>query len=199
MAEAIEVQISDLKPFPLNPNTHSDDQIAALVGSIQEFGWRGAIDIDENNVILSGHGRVEAAKLAGLESVKAEVIDNFTDAQKQGWVLASNKIAAMAGTNVEILEMAVGKLVDDNFDITLTGYKEWELARLFDDPADHDSDSDSSGEQGTNRPVISVTVVFDDEEQKEKWYAFMRILKAEFPEALTTAQRLTSHIKSLAE
>jgi hypothetical protein len=199
VSEIIEVQLSDLKPFPLNPATHSDDQIAALVGSIQEFGWRGVIEIDEDNVILSGHGRVEAAKLAGLESVKAERFDDMTDAQKHAWVIAANKLAAMAGLNVEILEMNVGKLVDDGYDISLTGYKEWELARLFDDPADHDSDSDSSGEQGTNRPVISVTVVFDDEEQKEKWYAFMRILKAEFPEALTTAQRLTSHIKSLAE
>lgn len=201
MARSKQVAISDLTPFPNNPTTHSDDQIAILVASIQEFGFRGAIKIDENNVILAGHGRTEAAKLAGMEKIPCEVIDDFTDAQKQAYVLADNKIAQMAGLDVGILEMAVDNLLDDNFDVSLTGFREWELARLFhDDAGDGDSDSDSGGdESGTNRPVISVTIVFDDEQQKEKWYAFQRILKTEYPEALTTAQRLTSHIKSLAE
>ncbi len=198
MTEVIRIPLDQLKPFPNNPTTHSDDQIAVLVASIQEFGFKGVIKVDENNVILAGHGRAEAARLAGMDDIPAEVIDDFTDAQKQAYVLADNKIAEMAGLDVGILEMAVDNLLDDNFDVSITGYREWELARLFHDEGGK-GDDDQTTDDNVNRPVISVTIVFDDEQQKEHWYAFQRILKSEYPDALTTAQRLVSHIKSLAE
>ena len=199
MTEVVEIPLKKLKPFPHNPTTHSDDQIAVLVASIQEYGFRGSITVDDNNMILAGHGRVEAAKLAGLETVRAEIIEGLTDAQKQGYVLADNKIAQMAGLDVRILETAIGNLIDDNFDISLTGYKEWEIAQLLEDESDDDKGNSGDEGNGSGGPVISISVVFDNEQQKEKWYAFMRILKQQYPDALTAAQRLVAHIDDLAQ
>lgn len=197
MTEVVEIQISDLSPFPHNPTTHSDDQIAVLVASIQEYGFRGSITVDETHTILAGHGRVEAAKLAGLDKLPCMIADGLSPAQKQAYVLADNKIASMAGLDVGILEMAIDNLIEDGFDVDLTGYKEWEIAQLLEDEKQSSEGGGGEG-NGSGGPVISVTVVFDNEQQKEKWYAFMRILKQEFPDALSAGQRLVGHIDALA-
>lgn len=198
MTEVVEIAITDLTPFPHNPTTHSDDQIAVLVASIQEYGFVGSITVDETHTILAGHGRVEAAKLCGLEKLPCDIKDGLSNAQKQAYVLADNKIASMAGLDVGILEMAIDNLIDENFDIDLTGYKEWEIAQLLEDEKEGSGGGGTGEGNGSGGPVVSITLVFDNEQQKEKWYAFMRILKQEYPEALTAAQRLVEHIDALA-
>jgi hypothetical protein len=198
MTEVVEIPISDLKPFPHNPTTHSDDQIAILVASIQEYGFRGSITVDDTHTILAGHGRVEAAKLCGLDKLPCMIAEGLTAAQKQAYVIADNKIAQMAGLDVGILEMAIDNLIDDNFDIDLTGYKEWEIAQLLEDAKGGSGEGGGDEGNGSGGPVISITLVFDNEQQKEKWYAFQRILKQQYPDALTAAQRLVEHIESLA-
>jgi hypothetical protein len=198
MTEVVEIPISDLKPFPHNPTTHSDDQIAILVASIQEYGFRGSITVDDTHTILAGHGRVEAAKLCGLDKLPCMIAEGLSNAQKQAYVIADNKIAQMAGLDVGILEMAIDNLIDDNFDIDLTGYKEWEIAQLLEDAKGGSSEGGGDEGNGSGGPVVSITLVFDNEQQKEKWYAFLRILKQQYPDALTAAQRLVEHIESLA-
>ncbi len=198
MTEVVEIAITDLTPFPHNPTTHSDDQIAILVASIQEYGFVGSITVDEQHTILAGHGRVEAAKLAGMDKIPCDIKDGLSNAQKQAYVLADNKIASMAGLDVGILEMAIDNLIDENFDIDLTGYKEWEIAQLLEDEKEGSGGGGTGEGNGSGGPVVSITLVFDNEQQKEKWYAFLRILKQEYPDALTAAQRLVEHIDALA-
>ena len=52
---------------PGNPRTHSDKELAKLEASIQTFGFTIPVLVDEAGVILSGHGRVQAAKALGGE------------------------------------------------------------------------------------------------------------------------------------
>jgi ParB-like chromosome segregation protein Spo0J len=52
---------TDLKPWPGNPRKHSDQQMTKLKASIRQFGFTSIVLVDECGVILSGHGRVEAA------------------------------------------------------------------------------------------------------------------------------------------
>jgi len=58
--------IADLKPNPRNARLHSQKQLHQIAASIREFGFNSIVVIDEDGVILVGHGRVEAAKLASL-------------------------------------------------------------------------------------------------------------------------------------
>jgi ParB-like nuclease domain len=44
----------ELKPWPGNPRTHSDKQLAKLKASIQTFGFTAPVLVDEAGVILSG-------------------------------------------------------------------------------------------------------------------------------------------------
>jgi ParB-like chromosome segregation protein Spo0J len=59
---------SELKPYPGNARTHSKRQIKLIARSIERFGWTNPILVSDDNEVVCGHGRLEAAKLLGLES-----------------------------------------------------------------------------------------------------------------------------------
>lgn len=59
-------KVEDLIPYEKNSRTHSEEQIEKVVASIKEFGWTNPILIDEDQGIIAGHGRLEAAKRLGM-------------------------------------------------------------------------------------------------------------------------------------
>ena len=65
----IHKKISSLKPYERNAKTHPEDQVKKIAGSISEFGFLIPILIDDQNIIIAGHGRYEAAKMLKLETV----------------------------------------------------------------------------------------------------------------------------------
>src|SRR5215813_1954625 len=54
---------------PHNPRTHSKEQVRQIAASIEEFGFTNPILVDGNNTVIAGHGRIQAAQLAGLAAV----------------------------------------------------------------------------------------------------------------------------------
>ena len=58
--------IGALRLNPRNPRTHSNKQIKQIAASIRKFGFLSPLIVDENNMVLAGHGRLEAARLEGL-------------------------------------------------------------------------------------------------------------------------------------
>jgi ParB-like chromosome segregation protein Spo0J len=65
--------LSELKPNTRNARSHSRWQIRQIADSIQAFGFNNPVLIDEDDLIMAGHGRVEAAKLLGLTEVPTGV------------------------------------------------------------------------------------------------------------------------------
>ena len=63
------LSIASLRPYPGNARTHSKKQIRQIADSIRRFGFTNPVLIGDDGEIIAGHGRVEAAKLFGLESV----------------------------------------------------------------------------------------------------------------------------------
>ena len=62
-------RLPDLKPNPSNARRHPVKQLHQIAASIREFGFNSIVVIDEDGIILVGHGRVEAARLAGLTTL----------------------------------------------------------------------------------------------------------------------------------
>ena len=60
--EIIYKKINELKPYENNSRTHDESQIKQICESIKEYGWTNPVLIDENNMIIAGHGRVEGGK-----------------------------------------------------------------------------------------------------------------------------------------
>jgi DNA modification methylase len=129
------VLVGELVKYEANSRTHSDEQIAKIVRSINEFGFTNPLLIDENNVIIAGHGRLAAALQIGLDEVPCIVLPGLTPAQKAALVIADNKIAVDAGWDTNILLEQFAFLKSFDYDLTLTGFDLDELCDIFPDEA----------------------------------------------------------------
>src|SRR3954471_19440539 len=94
--------VRDLRPYARNARTHSKKQIAMIAKSIKKFGFCNPVLIDDDNQIIAGHGRVEAAKVLKMEGVPTVRLSHLSDADKRAYILADNKLAEKAGWDNEI-------------------------------------------------------------------------------------------------
>src|ERR1700694_976003 len=125
--------ISDLKPHPRNARLHSKKQLHQIAASIDEFGFNVPVLIDGGNVVIAGHGRVEAARKLGMETVPVLRIEHLTDEQKRAFALADNKIALNSDWDLEILQLDMKELsaLNLNFDLEITGFGTRDRRRLW--------------------------------------------------------------------
>ena len=91
MLEVKYRQTADLIPYINNSRTHSDEQVAQVAASINEFGFTNPILLDSKSSIIAGHGRVQAARKLGLEEVPTITLDGLSDIQKKAYIIADNK------------------------------------------------------------------------------------------------------------
>ena len=125
----------ELRPYSRNARTHTPKQIAEIAASIKSFGFNNPVLIDNDNGIVAGHGRVEAAKLLGLATVPTIRLEHLSDAQKRAYILADNKLAEKAGWDREILAIELQNLMafELDFDISVTGFEMPEIDVLISD------------------------------------------------------------------
>lgn len=64
-----QVPIDSLTPHARNFRAHPDRQISELQTSLREYGWARNVVVSSDNVILAGHGIVEAARRNGHTEV----------------------------------------------------------------------------------------------------------------------------------
>ena len=59
--------IERLIPYATNPRLHSAADIDRIAASILKWGWTNPVLVDEQGVLIAGHGRVAAAAKLGLK------------------------------------------------------------------------------------------------------------------------------------
>src|SRR4051812_10703000 len=134
--------VERLIPYARNARTHSDEQIEQIARSIREFGFTNPILVEIGSGILAGHARLLAAQRVGLATVPVIILDHLTEAQKRAYILADNKLALNAGWDDELLAKELAALEAEEFDLSLTGFSDQELAELLRDaPPDQDEDA----------------------------------------------------------
>src|SRR6266852_1668291 len=116
------VAIVQLRPYARNARTHSKKQLRQIAKSIERFGFTNPILISADNEIIAGHGRVEAARLLGMESVPTLRLSHLDATQRRAYVIADNKLALNAGWDREILAIELQALIDLEFDVEITGF-----------------------------------------------------------------------------
>jgi len=160
----IRRKISSIIPYARNSRTHSDEQIAQIAASINEWGFTTPILIDESGEVIAGHGRLLAAQRLGLEEVPTMTAAGWSDAQKKAYVIADNKLALNAGWDDEILKIEMQELGDLNFDLTLTGFGIDEMAFLFDEVVEQEK---PLPEEQDLQPAFEVAVECSNEAEQE--------------------------------
>lgn len=124
------VPIRQLKPWPGNPRRHGAD-IPGLIKSIEAFGWTNPVLVQEKtHRIIAGHGRIEAAKAAGLTSVPCLYLD-LTAQQAVAYTVADNRLAELSEWDLPALKTALAELDGQGFDVALTGFMDDDIDRML--------------------------------------------------------------------
>jgi DNA modification methylase len=149
---------SSLTPRQRNPRTHSKKQIRQIADSIKEFGFTSPILLDANDVVIAGHGRLEAAKLLGMTSVPTIRLDQMTEAQIRAYVITDNRLAEKAGWNKELLALEFQELeaINAGFDLTVTGFEAPEIDIFVSGLSGNDDEFDEAPVAHVERPVSRV-------------------------------------------
>jgi DNA modification methylase len=127
----VQKTLDSLIPYINNSRTHSDEQVAQIAASIQEFGWTNPILIDEDNGIIAGHGRLMAARKLGYKEVPTIELKDLTETQKKAYIIADNRLALNAGWDNEMLTIELNDLLADGFALDILGFDTKEIAALL--------------------------------------------------------------------
>lgn len=140
MAKQLQIEYKDvieLTPYQNNSRTHSDDQVAKIAKSIQEFNFNNPILIDEKGVVVAGHGRLLAAKKLGMIKVPTITLAGLTDDQRKAYLITDNRLAELGEWDENMLLEEVNSLMslefnlddiglDDGFIGSLNSYEQYE-------------------------------------------------------------------------
>ena len=113
----VDKNIDDLVPYKNNSRVHDKEQLEYIKNSIKEFGFIAPVVIDENNMILVGHGRVMAAKELGLEKVPCVCVDNLNESQKKAYILSDNLLTERGSWDLDKLNNEI-----DNIDLDMSSF-----------------------------------------------------------------------------
>ena len=148
------VPIDKLVPYINNSRTHSPEQVMKLRASLREFGFINPVIIDKDYGVIAGHGRLMAAKEEGMTEVPCVFAEHLTEAQKKAYIIADNRMAMDAGWDEELLRVEIESLEAEAFDLSLTGFDEKELSKLFDD-GNETEDDDFDVDAELEKPPIT--------------------------------------------
>lgn len=123
-----KIKISAIVVNQNNVKEHTEEQIQQIINSIKEFGFNDPIAIDENNVIIEGHGRLEALKLLECKEVEVIKLKHLSKEQKIAYTIAHNKLTMNTGFDKELLKAELEKIENINFE--LIGFTEKEIKAL---------------------------------------------------------------------
>lgn len=133
------VPIEQLVPYEKNNKIHNEEQIKKIARSIREVGFRTPIQVDENRVILAGHGRLEGAKRAKLKEVPVIQYTDLTEEQKKKFRILDNRLGDLAEYDLEALREEL-KEIDDK---RLTDmFKDMELGLDEEEEWDEETEDD---------------------------------------------------------
>lgn len=135
------INIDDLKPYKNNPR-HNDEAVEYVANSIRQFGFKVPIVVDKNNVIVTGHTRLRAAKRLGLDKVPCIRADDLTEDEIKAFRIADNRVSEFATWDYDKLEIELEDIDLDMGDFGL------EFSTFLDEETDDLPDEDEDDDDG---------------------------------------------------
>lgn len=158
------IPIDQLIPYERNNKIHDAEQIKKIAKSIKELWFRAPILIDENNVILAGHGRLAAAKKLKLKEVPVIQYTDLTEDQKKKYRLLDNRLADLSEYDLENLKLELQELNDEWMNDL---FSEFDL-QLDEEERDEDKEDEVPAVQAD--PIVQEWDIFELEGKSGKHY-----------------------------
>ena len=152
--QIIEININDIQPYAKNAKKHPEQQVTHIANSIREFGFRQPLVIDKDNILVIGHGRLEAAKRLGYDTVPCVRADDLTEDQIKALRLADNKTNE-SDWDFDFLDLEIDDITD--IDMSQFGFD------VF-NPDDYGTEFTLDG--GDKSEICQMTFTLHEEQKK---------------------------------
>ncbi len=136
----VYLKIDELMLYSNNPRNHPLKQVKQIAESIRIFGFLCPILVDRFNNVISGHGRLEAAKLLGMTEVPVIRVEGLSPAQIRAFAIADNRLNENSEWDESKLAIELQQLLEIeglDFDVTITGFEIGEIDSILE--ASHES------------------------------------------------------------
>lgn len=172
--------LSKIKPYPNNPRTHPTEQITLLASLMKQHGIDQPIVVDEEGVIIKGHGRRLAAIEAGFKHFPVIQHTGLSEEDKRAIRIADNQIALLSGWETSLLRVELTDLSQAGYEMPLLGFSDKTIADYLpkpEDPVDPNAIIDPP-----KRPIVRAGDIWNlgehrimcgDSTSKETWSALM--------------------------
>lgn len=119
--------LAQIHAYPQNARTHPQEQIDLLAKLLAKHGFDQPIVVDEEGIILKGHGRRLAALKAGFIEVPVIVRRGLPENEKRAMRLQDNQVSLLAGWDDRIARSELGLLKTAGFEMPLLGFGDRQL------------------------------------------------------------------------
>lgn len=206
------IAIADVKESPRNAKQHTPTQVADIIKSIKEFGFRDPIAVDGNYEIVEGHGRVRALTQMGVLKVPALVFNDMSPDQIRAYRITHNQLTLSTGFDVGLLALELRDITSSGMDLDITGFTlgdlesfELQMETKVQPSAKEPKESAGQVEASETQETTEITqatfqyvMIFDSKEQHTQWSDFVKWLKINRA-GETIAERVTGFVTEAME
>lgn len=152
-------KISELKNNPNNPRKN-DNAVDTVAKSIQKYGFRNPLIVDDAGVVWCGNTRLKAAKKLKLKEVPCIVVNDLTEQQMTELALLDNKTNEIAEWDTDVLSDILKSVDLSEFDL------DWNVDDVLETPNEIDRKDISDTVQSQYELIVDC----EDENNLEKLY-----------------------------
>jgi hypothetical protein len=182
-------EIDRIRPFERNARKHPKSQIEQLRASLRKYGQVWPLLVRPDGTLIAGHGRIEAAKAEGFQTVNVIVAKDWSEEQCRAFAILDNKVALNSEWDMDALSAELNDLFELEGSLDDLGFTQDELEDIL-SPDEPSPPKQRDSPSGVGNPVIQFNIIFDDEQQQQRWFAFIRELKTLYPDEDTLGARL---------
>jgi hypothetical protein len=129
--QVVRWKLGWIKPYPANALLHTPEQVAQIAASMKRFGVTAPVLVDEDGVLIYGHGRRLAAMQLGYTELPVSVARGWPEEDKRAYRIADNQLARTAEWDVPVLSAELKELQLVGFDLPLLGFPELKLVEFI--------------------------------------------------------------------
>ncbi len=142
-----------------NVNIHSTKSIEKIAKSIEAFGFKNPIIIDQNNIVIAGNGRLEAARSLMIDKIPCIRADDLTPEQLKAFAIADNRVADESFFDKDLLDQVIIDLKSEDFDIGVLGFDDDEILDI-----ENIEDVELDLPSGDKTPITNMTFTVSSEQ-----------------------------------